>query len=206
MANNSNNCFFPIFEQDEEPSTPPTNGRKTPPKRARHETPRPPQAQLAIEATPRGDTAITNRLDEIELTVRRYPIRLDTVDKRLLHLDNRCDVTEVNLDSMMDHWIQIDRGLDTVSKKVDVMSHLDNAPLDRPAPVAAHAAVATSDPGLVEAIATLSKKVDDLLARPAPAPLPLLPLIRVRTLPLSPRRSMAFLSAPLLPRPLSRRT
>jgi hypothetical protein len=38
-------------------------------------------APLAIEAPPpRDDTALTSRLDEIELTMRKYLIRLDAME------------------------------------------------------------------------------------------------------------------------------
>jgi hypothetical protein len=81
MANN--NRFSPIFEQDGEDPTPSgSNSRSKKPaaKRSRQETPSPPHtpaarahAPLAIEAPPLpDDTAITSRLDEIELTLQEF--------------------------------------------------------------------------------------------------------------------------------------
>jgi hypothetical protein len=58
MPNKNKNRFFPIFENDGEPSTQPASSsqsNKPPPKMARQETPSPPRAptaQLAIEALP----------------------------------------------------------------------------------------------------------------------------------------------------------
>jgi hypothetical protein len=97
MANANTNRFFPIFPDGEDSAPAPSgsNSRSKKPaaKRSRQETPSPPNAPaarahtpapLAIEAPPpHDDTAITSRLDEIELTMRKYLIRLDAVNRHL---------------------------------------------------------------------------------------------------------------------------
>jgi hypothetical protein len=201
MANANTNRFFPIFPDGEDPTPSGSNSRSKKPaaKRTRQETPSPPHAPparptpapLAIEAPPprddsaitsrldaieltlrkhlieapshRDDSAITSRLDEIELTLRKHLIRLDSMDEEL-------ETTSGGTGMMVDHWITLDRGFTDVSKKIDVVNHLVSALLDRPAPAAAPAPVAASDPQMVAAIAALSKKVDDLLARSTASP------------------------------------
>jgi hypothetical protein len=72
----NDNGYYAIFEQDGKASTPSgSNSRSKKPaaKRSRQETPSAPHAPLAIEAPPPRDvSAITSRLNEIELTMRKY--------------------------------------------------------------------------------------------------------------------------------------
>jgi hypothetical protein len=147
----NHNRFFPIFPDGEDSAPAPSgsNSRSKKPaaKRSRQETPSPPNAPapLAIEAPPpRDDSAITSRLDEIELTLRKHLIRMDTIDRRFGELRD-----------MFEDW---DSTFGALHQKLD-------GPVARPAPAPAPAPVAVSDPRLVEAITALSKKVDDLLER-----------------------------------------
>jgi hypothetical protein len=140
----NHNRFFPIFPDGEESSASVSNSRskKPAPKRSRQESPSPPHAPaapaarahtpapLATEAPlPRDDSAITSCLDEIELRMRKYLIRLDTLDR---HIETLHEFTE----------------------KINPMTQIVAGLWKRPAPIGA------------EAFAALSKKVDDLLARP----------------------------------------
>jgi hypothetical protein len=189
MANNKR--FFPIFEQDGEPSTPPAPRKmKPPPKRVRQETASPPQAPLAIEAppTPAPRPSPTNvRLDEIELTLRKYLIRMDAIVGRFDELRNmfedwdftflhkRMDAVDTltKKDDAFDR-LQMVLGttnleVDAVSLELDVLVSRVATLIDRPAPLVAPAPAAAPDPRMLEAITALSKKVDCLLTRPAPA-------------------------------------
>jgi hypothetical protein len=195
MANN--NRFFPIFEHDGEVSTPPAPRKVKPPrKRVRQKPPSPPQAPLAVEAPPRdptATTAITSRLDEIGLTMRKYLIRLDAVDRHLktaARTPENATHTVDRLDTIYGWTNDLEEKLQTYTEKVDTLlliakgtwQHRITAEafadlskkvddlLARPAPAGAPASVAVSDPQLVEAIAALSKKVDDVLARSTASP------------------------------------
>jgi hypothetical protein len=181
MANS--NRFFPIFPDGEDPTPSESHARSKKPaaKRSRQETPSPPlapaaraarahtPAPLAIEAPPlRDDSAITNRLDEIELTMRKYLIRIDAMESLLQVMEAHNGDIDISLarlgtaTSAMRKEVKVStsvhaEAIAALTKKVDGL-------LTRPAPVAA------SDPQMVAAIAALSMKVDGLLERSTAAP------------------------------------
>jgi hypothetical protein len=168
MANTNTNRFFPIFPDGEDPTPSGSSSRSQKPaaKRTRQETPSSPHAPaarahtpapLAIEAPPpHDDTAITSRLDEIELTMRKYLIRIDAMEQRLTQQSDYVGFMAKHVDTLINTVRTA--SITTLSKRVDNL-------LARPAPAVTPAPVAASDPQLVEAIAALSKKVDGLLER-----------------------------------------
>jgi hypothetical protein len=203
MSNNKN--YYSIFEQDGKATQ-----KKPPQKRIRQETPSPPAsvasahspAPLAIEAPPpRDDTAITSRLDEIELTMRKYLIRIVAMERYLEDTHEASDTVANQLDKNTTCLAGVIESLNMMGDAYNALVTKLDA-LRKPAPVAA------SDPQLVAAIAALSKKVDGLLERPAlpPPPLhPVLPPSKLRPLPHCPRRSTAFsIALPPPPCPLLR--
>jgi hypothetical protein len=179
-----------IFPDGEESSPSGLNSRskKPAPKQSRQETPSPPHAPAALAHAPaplvieapllRDKSAITTQLDEIKITLRKYLVRIDAMDRNLETPGWNFQNVNIMIDRLDAIYIYALDNIDTLTENVDDLTHKIDHLLARPAPaaapptVAAPAIVAAPDTPLVEAITALSKKVDGLLARSTAAPAP----------------------------------